>query len=129
MVENCNKFYAVVKDDTCYDIAAKYSISLDQLYLWNPFVGNDCKRLWPDTYICVGVIGLSETPSLTASPSTTTTPTNGINTPRPIQSGMVNNCDEFYLVKDKDTCYDIAQAYKITLDQFYAWNPFTSPFL
>lgn len=36
---------------------------------------------------------------------------------------MTSNCDEFYLVKDKDTCYDIAKSCSITLDQFYALNP------
>lgn len=134
MVNNCNKFYLVIKDDTCYDIASKSSISLDQLYLWNPAIGDECKALWPANYICVGVIGGSQspipssilspspTPKPSSKPSPTTSP-NGVNTPSPIQSGMTSNCDQFYLVKDNDGCYDIAKKYGITLDQFYAWNP------
>ncbi|KAH7075512.1 hypothetical protein BKA63DRAFT_602897 [Paraphoma chrysanthemicola] len=130
MVSNCNKFYFVVKDDTCYDTAAKFSISLDHFYLWNPAVGTDCKKLFSDTYVCVGLIGSGATPtptpgqSTTVRPSTTkATPTNGISTPTPVQSGMVNNCDDFYLVKDNEICADIVKAYGISLEQFYAWNP------
>jgi LysM repeat protein len=126
MVSNCNKFYLVVKDDGCYDIASKSSISLDQLYLWNPAVGNECRSLFPANYICIGVIGGSQSPSPTAKPTNTPSPTtspNGVNTPSPIQPGMTSSCDEFYLVKDKDTCYDIAKSRSITLDQLYAWNP------
>ena len=50
-------------------------------------------------------------------------PTNGVTTPSPVQSGLVSNCDAFHLVTDNDSCWDISQKYAITLDQFYAWNP------
>ncbi|KAH8707645.1 hypothetical protein GQ44DRAFT_763543 [Phaeosphaeriaceae sp. PMI808] len=61
----------------------------------------------------------------TPPPKTTPapTPTNGIATPKPIQTGMVSSCDEFYLVVKDDTYYNITEKYSITLDQFYAWNP------
>lgn len=130
MVNNCNKFYFVVKDDNCYNIAAAQSITLDQLYAWNPAVGTSCQGLWPQTYICVGTIGFTPAPSTTPVPSSTikptsakATPTNGIATPTPVQAGLISTCNKFYLVKDNDNCYDIAQTYKISLDQFYAWNP------
>jgi LysM repeat protein len=130
MVTNCNKFYYVIKDDTCYDLAAKFSITLDQFYAWNPFVGNTCKKLMPETYVCVGLIGQSTSPSPTPNPSSTvrptptiTTPTNGIATPTPIQSGMVGNCNKFYFVVKDDNCYAIAQSNSVSLDQFYIWNP------
>ncbi|RMZ72427.1 domain-containing [Pyrenophora seminiperda CCB06] len=132
MVNNCNKFYYVVKDDNCYNIAAAQSITLDQFYAWNSAVGTSCQTLWPEVYVCVGIIGLTTTPSPTPTPvpsstirpsSTKPTPTNGIATPTPIQAGMISTCDEFYLVQDTDNCYNIAQNYKISLDQFYAWNP------
>lgn len=57
------------------------------------------------------------------TPPSTTKPANGISTPMPIQSGLVSNCDDFYLVKSGDICYNIAQTYGITLEQLYAWNP------
>ncbi|KAJ5150329.1 hypothetical protein N7448_001907 [Penicillium atrosanguineum] len=50
-------------------------------------------------------------------------PPNGIETPLPIQSGMVDNCDAFHLVVAEDTCDTIAAKYKITTTQFVAWNP------
>ena len=43
-------------------------------------------------------------------------------TVRNIQSGMVGNCDAFYLVVSGDDCTKIAAAKGITLAQFYAWN-------
>lgn len=55
MVENCNKFYKVKSGDGCYDIAAGNDISLDVFYSFNPTVGNDCSKLFPDYYVCVGV--------------------------------------------------------------------------
>jgi hypothetical protein len=36
---------------------------------------------------------------------------------------MALNCDTFYLVAKGDGCYNIAQSYSISLDQFYTWNP------
>jgi LysM repeat protein len=133
MVENCNNFYYVVADDGCYDIAAKFSISLDEFYAWNPYVQDTCARLWPKTYVCVGLIGStptptptpkpSATPSKTSSSTTKTTPTNGITTPSPIQSGMVTNCNKFYLVQGGDGCWDIATKNSITPEQFSLWNP------
>lgn len=127
MVSSCNRFYLVVKNKICFDIASKFSISPEQLSLWNPALGNDCKAFWPATYICVGIIGGSESPSPTPKstsdkPSPTTSP-NGISTPSSIQAGMTTNCDEFYLVKDNDGRYDIAKKYSIALRDFYTWNP------
>jgi LysM repeat protein len=53
-----------------------------------------------------------------------TNPFNGVNTPIPIQNGMVGNCDAFYNVKSGDVCSNIAASYGISLSQFYAWNPY-----
>jgi LysM domain len=47
---------------------------------------------------------------------------NGVTTPKPIQSGMVGNCNTFYLVQPGDGCAAIASKNGITLAQFYAWN-------
>ncbi|KAJ5541919.1 hypothetical protein N7535_004338 [Penicillium sp. DV-2018c] len=122
MVSTCNDFYLVVSGDSCFDIAAANGIALDDLYSWNPAVGTDCAGLWPDYYICVGLIGGS-TPTTTTTTTTTTTAGNGVATPTPIQTGMVTTCKTFYLVLSGDGCYDIAAAAGVTLDNFYAWNP------
>lgn len=122
MVGNCDDFYFVASGDSCYDIAANTSISLDDFYDWNPAVGSDCASLWPDYYVCI-CIGGSATTTLVTSTTTTTTSDNGITTPTPTQSGMVSDCDDFYLVVSGDSCYDIAADAGISLDDFYDWNP------
>ncbi|OAL43397.1 LysM domain protein [Pyrenochaeta sp. DS3sAY3a] len=131
MTANCNKFYFVVAGDGCYDIAAGNSISLDDFYAWNPAVGNTCAALWTKTYVCVGILGgstptpkPSNTPAPTSVKPTSTAAGNGIATPTPVQPSMVPNCNGFYLVKAGDGCYDIAAANGISLDNFYAWNPY-----
>lgn len=115
MVSNCNKFHKIVSGDTCAVLASSNGISLDDFYSWNPAVGSSCSTLIIDYYVCVGVIGQSVPP--------TTTPTNGITTPTPVQTGIVGNCNSFHLVVSGDTCPDIASHNGISLDNFYSWNP------
>ncbi|KAJ4856958.1 hypothetical protein T069G_07855 [Trichoderma breve] len=38
-------------------------------------------------------------------------------------TGMVSNCNSFYLVKSGDSCATVAAAKGISLDNFYKWNP------
>lgn len=125
MVSNCDEFYYVEVGDTCPGITAKYGITTAQFIKWNPSVGADCTGLWASYYMCVSLIGQSPgtTTTTTSTPPDPTTPPNGIETPLPIQSGMVDNCDAFHLVQAGDTCDTIAAKYKITTTQFVAWNP------
>lgn len=116
MVTNCNKFYFVKSGDGCEAIATANGVSLTNFYAWNPAVGSTCRSLQADVYVCIGIVGAS-----TSTPAPT--PTNGITTPSPIQTGMVTNCNGFYLVKSGDGCEAIATSNGITLTQFYAWNP------
>ncbi|KAJ5538227.1 hypothetical protein N7494_007706 [Penicillium frequentans] len=55
MVSTCNKFYKVITDDSCYDIANDNGISLSSFYDWNPAVKTDCSGLQADEYVCVAV--------------------------------------------------------------------------
>ncbi|KAL4733439.1 hypothetical protein BDV11DRAFT_175699 [Aspergillus similis] len=127
MVSDCDTFYLVVSGDSCAAIAASYDISLADFYAWNPAVGDTCSSLWVDDYVCVGVVdGASSTAVTTASStltSTTTTSSSGIATPKPYESGMVDDCDAFHLVVSGDDCETIASEAGITLDEFYEWNP------
>ncbi|KAH7382372.1 hypothetical protein DE146DRAFT_740009 [Phaeosphaeria sp. MPI-PUGE-AT-0046c] len=127
MVTNCNKFYYVKSGDGCWAIATDAGITTDQFGAYNPAVGADCKGLFPDKYVCVGIVGSTTTKPTTSSTTVVTTPkptpTNGVNTPSPIQTGMVTNCNKFYLVKSGDGCWDIATSNGITTDQFATWNP------
>jgi hypothetical protein len=56
MAKNCDEFYKVQSGDGCYAIATEYGISLDDFYAYNPAVGNDCSQLYPDNFVCVGLM-------------------------------------------------------------------------
>ncbi|KAL7755294.1 hypothetical protein ACKLNR_015051 [Fusarium oxysporum f. sp. zingiberi] len=112
MVSNCNKFHTVKKTTTCASIQDYYKISLSDFVKWNPAVGKDCKGLWADYNVCVGVIG-----------GTPTKPGNGVETPSPIQTGLVGNCKKFHQVQSTTTCASIQKYYSISLAQLMKWNP------
>ena len=122
MVSNCNKFHKVESGQVCRQIADQYGIGLGNFNTWNPQVKSDCSGLWANVYVCVGVIGYTA-PTSTTLTTTTTTRGNGVATPTPTQPGMVGNCKTFHLVVSGDTCRDIIDNARITLAQFYAWNP------
>ncbi|KAM0811391.1 putative LysM domain-containing protein [Seiridium cardinale] len=101
---------------------------------WNPTVGEDCTGLAVGTYYCVSTYPDIVPPPFpyveTDDDTTTTTATatasssgDGVTTPSPVQTGMTSNCDQFYLVQAGDGCWAISQAYDISLDDFYSWNP------
>jgi LysM repeat protein len=114
MVDNCDEFYMVVSGDTCDSITSRKGISKDQLTTWNTGIGSDCKGLWLNTYACISIVGHTPTP---------TDPGNGIQTPLPIQSGMVDNCNKFHFVATNQNCDNIAAIYGISVSDFYRWNP------
>jgi LysM repeat protein len=122
MTTTCDKFYLVVSGDTCSAVASAAGISLTTFYAWNPAVGTDCAYLEIGEYVCIDIIGY--TPSTTTiSTSTTTSSGNGVTTPTPYETGMVSDCDSFYLVSSGDTCTSIADSYGITVADIEAWNP------
>ncbi|KAH6999051.1 hypothetical protein BKA56DRAFT_665569 [Ilyonectria sp. MPI-CAGE-AT-0026] len=43
--------------------------------------------------------------------------------PGPTQSGITKNCQKWYLAQKDDGCQAIADKFKITLSDFYSWNP------
>ncbi|TLD08606.1 uncharacterized protein PgNI_07373 [Pyricularia grisea] len=47
-IESCKTWYVVVPGDGCWAISNQYGIALDDFYKWNPAVGSDCGKLWPD---------------------------------------------------------------------------------
>ena len=118
MVNSCNKFHKIRTTTTCQGIADYNKISISDFYKWNPKVKDDCSNLELGAYACAGVIEST----LTTIPTATTT-TNGISTPMPTQSGMVANCNKFHLVRTTTTCQGIADYNKISITDFYKWNP------
>ena len=68
---------------------------------------------------------MSSSTRLTVPPITTTAkpPGNGVETPVPIQNGMVGNCKTFHFVEEGQSCSDVLAKNGITLAQLFAWNP------
>ncbi|KAE8341837.1 hypothetical protein BDV24DRAFT_163060 [Aspergillus arachidicola] len=118
MARSCNAFYYVQPDDGCWQIAGTYSIDQADFYKWNPAIGDDCKGLQPDYYVCVDVD--SDVSSVTATPTSTGS---AVVTPTPVQPGIVPSCDEFYFVQPGDECESLAKSHGIALGDFYTWNP------
>ncbi|GIJ99590.1 hypothetical protein Aspvir_001724 [Aspergillus viridinutans] len=121
MVSDCDAFHLVVSGDTCATIASSAGISVSNFETWNPTVGFDCSGLWLDYYVCIGIVGGASSTAATSTPTTTTG--NGISTPTPYESGMVDDCDEFYLVVSGDSCASIASTAGISVTDFETWNP------
>lgn len=51
----CNKYVLQKTGVFCADMAKAASISLDQLYAWNPALGKDCSGLWVGYAYCIGI--------------------------------------------------------------------------
>ena len=126
MTDNCNKFFPVKKNDTCWDISNTNGILLEDLYLWNTFITPPCEGLWAGFNICIGVLGggatRTRTPTQTQT-QTSSTPLNGIATPSPFMPGMISNCKKFYWVPKDVYCVQIVANAGITFDDFLLWNP------
>ncbi|RMJ12213.1 hypothetical protein CDV36_008133 [Fusarium kuroshium] len=115
MVSNCNKFHVVGKTTTCQGIVDYNKITMADFLKWNTGVNSGCTNLELGNYMCVGVIATSE--------PTPTKTTGGVVTPTPTQEGMIQGCTKFHPVSSTTTCEGILNYNKITLAQFYKWNP------
>jgi LysM repeat protein len=124
IVKNCNKFYFVEPEETCDVINQKTGARVADIITWNG-LNSGCSNIWGSTYACVGVIGQSPTtptPTPTQSPTPTRSPS-GPTTPSPIQSGMTQGCTLWHFIGGTTTCQQVLDYQKITLAQFYKWNP------
>lgn len=106
MVDNCDAFYLVQTNDTCYDVSNKFDLDLDLFDTWNPSVGVGCPALILGDWVCVGTVGYAPAA-----------------TPTPIYSTTIDDCFAFYKVQPGDYCSKIVAEVDITLDQFYEYNP------
>lgn len=89
-----------------------------------------CQNLY-STYCVFNSTAPSPSP-LSRAPAACTPDRSGYNppahpdpvfTPTPVQSGMTQGCNKFYLVKKGDTCDAVAKSNNVTLADFYEWNP------
>ncbi|KAH7040895.1 uncharacterized protein B0I36DRAFT_379762 [Microdochium trichocladiopsis] len=110
----------------------EWGISRQDFLAWNPSITATCGNYITGRSYCVEAPSVTppEGPSSQSSTTTTATttasptgPTNGIETPQPIQPGMTQDCDRFYFVKLGDTCAGIASQFGISQQQFQQWNP------
>jgi hypothetical protein len=114
---NCERFDLIQANDSCHDIAAGNSIALQDFYLWNPALKDDCSGLYPHYYVSVELLSSGTTTTKPTSAGGDQTPT-----PTPTQSGMVGDCTKFYLAQSNDNCYDIASVEGILIADLYSWN-------
>lgn len=127
LISSCTTLYKAVSGDTCLGIVARFgTFTRAQFLSWNPAVGSDCvpgPKI--DMYYCVGIPNTPNKPTSCdePKPTSTTTTGNGIATPTPTQLNMANNCNTFYLVKEGETCQQIAAKSGISEAQFKTWNP------
>ncbi|KAI1340015.1 hypothetical protein F5Y15DRAFT_423443 [Xylariaceae sp. FL0016] len=141
--DQCTSWFAPKNYTTCQGLMIMFSLNITLFYDWNPSVGPDCDELSVGTYYCVSIYENGDTPptddtgpitttsigngSTSASGGSSSIPSsttgNGVSTPSPVQTGITASCDEFHLVVEGDTCWQLTQDYGISYDQFYGWNP------
>ncbi|RKK65775.1 hypothetical protein BFJ69_g15988 [Fusarium oxysporum] len=123
MVKNCEKFHQIKSTTTCISIEDYYNLPFATFYSWNPAIGSKCTSLLTNYWVCVGTVGWKPPTKTTTKAATPTKPSNGINTPPPIQPNMVGNCNKFHIVAKTTTCSSIQNYYSISLADFGKWNP------
>ncbi|KAG5638585.1 hypothetical protein H0H81_011805 [Sphagnurus paluster] len=106
VVSSCTSFFTET-NLLCYEIAAKFGITIAQFQSWNGGA-NVCNILQTGLAYCV------------AAP-TTTTPPPAVQTPSNVASGVVKGCTNFFNETNL-LCYQIAANFGITVTQFQAWN-------
>ncbi|EFX06453.1 peptidoglycan-binding protein [Grosmannia clavigera kw1407] len=67
----------------------------------------------------------STTPMATITSTSVSTPssTTAVVPPAQTEPGTTSSCTVYHVVVSGDTCYAISTTYKISLDEFYGWNP------
>ncbi|KAH7159574.1 hypothetical protein B0J13DRAFT_642947 [Dactylonectria estremocensis] len=142
--ENCVSWYDNDGAVDCDMISWSWGIELEDFLQWNPSITADCGNFQQDYSYCIEVSDVttsatsakpttshaSTTTTKTSATKTTTTGTttttkagNGVETPTPIQPGMVTNCNKFYFVQTGDTCDTLVKKYGISQAQLSTWNP------
>ncbi|KAF7343654.1 hypothetical protein MSAN_01986300 [Mycena sanguinolenta] len=101
----CSSVYTVASGDSCGAIESKFSVTLNNLLAWNPWLTSSC-ALQIGQNVCVS--GASSTGS-------TGPPAN-------IAAGTLANCTTYYTVASGDTCNAIDTKYDLSLTDLLRWN-------
>ncbi|CZT52812.1 uncharacterized protein RSE6_14192 [Rhynchosporium secalis] len=132
-ISTCSCFITIqAYDDSesypCAAVADDYSISVEDLTTWNPWLGSDCDTgLYSGIIddqanaVCIGVNETAQTATATSGPSVSSTISSG--PIGPTQPGIIASCTKFYTTVDNDSCAAIQAKFAIIFAQFYAWNP------
>ncbi|OTA53849.1 carbohydrate-binding module family 50 protein [Hypoxylon sp. EC38] len=106
-------------ENNCQLATDVYGISLENLGIWNPSLGDanlsNCtfaRNLW----YCIGWGG-----------DESTDPGDETNEPTPIANGTTSDCTTYVEVAFRDNCTTVLAQNNVTLDTFYALNPEVGP--
>lgn len=113
---NCNRWDKVRSGDQCDTLAGRNGVSVAQLRSRNTQINAQCNNLWLDYYVCVGIPGVTPSPT-TSTPTSDPTPTVS-----PVMPGYASNCNRWYKVRSGDQCDTIASRNGITIAQIRTWN-------
>ncbi|KAI5294496.1 hypothetical protein KEM52_003887, partial [Ascosphaera acerosa] len=105
--DGCTKSVTINPGDTCIAIANANGISLSDLLAWNSNINSGCTNLVAGAQICVGASSGEATP----------TSKGGDSAPTP------KGCKTTVKVNAGDSCWGIANARGLTLEQLNALNP------
>ncbi|RAO73092.1 uncharacterized protein BHQ10_009104 [Talaromyces amestolkiae] len=121
---DCSGWVAGTTGISCANVVAAVGITLTEFETWNPLVadGSTCELTSGFDY-CIQVDFESSTSTTLTATTTLLSTTSGISTPSPVQTGLVANCNKFYLLATNDTCASIAADAGLSLATFYSWNP------
>ncbi|CAG7566316.1 unnamed protein product [Fusarium equiseti] len=115
------------EDEDCADLADRWDITSEVFLKWNPSLDNDCGGVKVEGSYCVERNwGIAPEPSTTTTEKakpTSTQPSNGIETPSPLQPDIVDNCNKFYPVKKGEDCAVVSSKNGIKQAELKQWNP------
>ena len=102
---DCQPVDSVVSGDTCYAMATRHTISVDQLLTNNP--GLDCDALYVGQVLCAASIAPGQTP-------TSTTATSPSSTTSAVPSPTSTACTDYSTVRSGDDCDVLGRRFSLT---------------
>ncbi|KAL4792275.1 hypothetical protein BDV19DRAFT_392277 [Aspergillus venezuelensis] len=115
--KDCTRWYKSGDFETCPLLALRFgTFDVKDFIAWNPAIGENCERIMPDTWYCVGI---KDAPTTRTEPFPTALPTSLY----PRQPNIIKTCTFFRPVELDKTCEDIASSNGISVALFTLWNP------